>query len=62
MVSAGNYRNGSAENDQLTHSTEWKGRPDGLVAHAYFKDNYNFALSCFAFAVEGYVSASQKLV
>ena len=34
---------------------EWKGRADGLVAHVFFKGSPNFALSVFAFAVEGYV-------
>jgi len=34
---------------------EWKGRPDGLLAHAYFKEGPNFALSTFAFAVEGWI-------
>ncbi len=32
---------------------EWKGRADGLVAHVFFKGSPNFALSVFAFAVEG---------
>ena len=32
---------------------EWLGRKDGLVAHVFFKGNNNFALSTFAFAVEG---------
>lgn len=35
---------------------EWKGRNDGLVAHVFFEKNHNFALSVFAFAVEGYVA------
>lgn len=35
--------------------TEWKGRSDGLVAHIFFKRNANFALSVFAFAVEGWI-------
>jgi hypothetical protein len=35
---------------------EWKGRNDGLVAHVFFKGSPNFALSVFAFAVEGYDS------
>jgi hypothetical protein len=34
---------------------EWKGRSDGLVAHAFFKGSPNFALSVFAFAVEGWL-------
>src|ERR1700761_1673210 len=34
-------------------SLEWKGRSDGLVAHVFFQGNHNFALSVFAFAVEG---------
>lgn len=34
---------------------EWKGRPDGLIAHAYFKNGPNFALSTFAFGVEGWI-------
>ncbi|KAG8625437.1 hypothetical protein KVT40_007188 [Elsinoe batatas] len=34
---------------------EWKGRSDGLVAHAFFKGGPNFALSVFAFAVEGWI-------
>ena len=36
-------------------SVEWKGRPDGLVAHVFFKGSPNFALSVFAFAVEGWL-------
>jgi hypothetical protein len=32
---------------------EWLGRKDGIVAHVFFKGNNNFALSVFAFAVEG---------
>jgi hypothetical protein len=39
----------------LTLSLEWKGRDDGLVAHVFFKSGPNFALSVFAFGVEGYV-------
>jgi len=34
---------------------EWKGRTDGMVAHVFFKGSPNFALSCFAFAVEGWI-------
>jgi hypothetical protein len=34
---------------------EWKGRSDGMVAHVFFKGSPNFALSCFAFAVEGWI-------
>ncbi|TVY50544.1 Trichothecene efflux pump TRI12 [Lachnellula cervina] len=34
---------------------EWKGRDDGLVAHVFFKSGPNFALSVFAFAVEGWI-------
>ncbi|ORY57013.1 major facilitator superfamily domain-containing protein [Pseudomassariella vexata] len=34
---------------------EWKGRPDGLVAHIFFRKNLNFVLSVFAFAVEGWI-------
>jgi hypothetical protein len=34
---------------------EWKGRSDGIVAHVFFEGGPNFALSTFAFAVEGYV-------
>ena len=34
---------------------EWKGRSDGIVAHVFFKGSPNFALSCFAFAVEGWI-------
>lgn len=34
---------------------EWKGRKDGIVAHVFFKGSPNFALSCFAFAVEGWI-------
>ncbi|KAK8085750.1 hypothetical protein PG997_007021 [Apiospora hydei] len=34
---------------------EWKGRPDGLVAHVFFHQNANFALSVFAFAIEGWI-------
>jgi len=32
---------------------EWKGRSDGLIAHVFFQGSPNFALSVFAFAVEG---------
>ena len=39
----------------LTLLAEWKGRNDGLVAHAFFKGSPNFALSVFAFAVEGWL-------
>ena len=35
--------------------SEWKGRSDGLVAHVFFRKNANFALSVFAFAVEGWI-------
>ena len=35
--------------------TEWKGRSDGLIAHIFFQSNLNFALSNFAFAVEGWI-------
>ncbi|KAH6661737.1 major facilitator superfamily domain-containing protein [Halenospora varia] len=34
---------------------EWLGRSDGLVAHVFFKGSPNFALSVFAFAVEGWI-------
>ena len=34
---------------------EWKGRSDGIVAHAFFKGSPNFALSVFAFGVEGWL-------
>ncbi|KJR89997.1 uncharacterized protein SPSK_06110 [Sporothrix schenckii 1099-18] len=34
---------------------EWKGRRDGLLAHVFFAHNANFALSVFAFAVEGWI-------
>lgn len=34
---------------------EWKGRSDGLLAHVFFERNANFALSTFAFAVEGWI-------
>jgi len=34
---------------------EWKGRNDGIVAHVFFKGSPNFALSVFAFAVEGWM-------
>ncbi len=36
-------------------AAEWKGRDDGLVAHVFFRGNANFALSDFAFAVEGWI-------
>lgn len=36
-------------------NTEWKGRDDGLVAHVFFQGSPNFALSVFAFAVEGWI-------
>ena len=39
----------------LMYSTEWKWRSDGLVAHVFFKGSPNFALSVFAFAVEGWL-------
>ena len=34
---------------------EWKGRTDGLVAHVFLQRDHNFALSVFAFAVEGWI-------
>ncbi|PSK54304.1 hypothetical protein B9Z65_3423 [Elsinoe australis] len=34
---------------------EWKGRPDGLVSHAFFANSPNFLLSVSAFAVEGWI-------
>ncbi|KAK3067965.1 hypothetical protein LTR53_014821 [Teratosphaeriaceae sp. CCFEE 6253] len=34
---------------------EWKGRADGMVAHVFFHGSPNFALACFAFAVEGWI-------
>ena len=34
---------------------EWKGRNDGLLAHVFFQQSPNFALSVFAFAVEGWI-------
>ncbi|KAI6800267.1 aldolase [Hortaea werneckii] len=34
---------------------EWKGRTDGIVAHVFFQGSPNFALACFAFAVEGWI-------
>ncbi|KAK4231005.1 major facilitator superfamily domain-containing protein [Podospora fimiseda] len=34
---------------------QWKGRSDGLVAHIFFHRDANFALSVFAFAVEGWI-------
>ncbi|KAJ7243382.1 major facilitator superfamily domain-containing protein [Mycena haematopus] len=34
---------------------EWKGRTDGIVAHVFFSRGPNFALSVFAFAVEGFI-------
>ncbi|KAI1204586.1 MFS general substrate transporter [Annulohypoxylon truncatum] len=34
---------------------EWRGRPDGLVAHVFFRQNANFAYSIFSFAVEGWI-------
>lgn len=39
----------------LTRNVEWKGRNDGLVAHVFFQGSPNFALSVFAFAVEGWI-------
>lgn len=39
----------------LTSPTEWKARPDGLVAHVFFRSGPNFPLSVFAFAVEGWI-------
>jgi hypothetical protein len=32
---------------------EWLGRDDGIVAHVFVKGSPNFALSVFAFSVEG---------
>ncbi|KAK7931103.1 hypothetical protein PG985_001815 [Apiospora marii] len=51
---------GAATNISLTFlslpiSQEWKGRSDGLVAHVFFRQNANFALSVFAFSVEGWI-------
>jgi hypothetical protein len=40
-------------------NSEWKGRDDGLVAHVFFRSGPNFALSVFAFAVEGEVATDQ---
>lgn len=37
------------------NSQEWKRRTDGLVAHVFFRQNANFALSVFAFSVEGWI-------
>jgi len=34
---------------------EWIGRDDGIVAHVFFKGSPNFALSVFAFSVEGWI-------
>lgn len=34
---------------------EWRGRSDGLLAHVFFRGNANFALSIFAFTVEGWI-------
>ncbi len=34
---------------------EWKGRPDGLISHSYFKNGHNFSLATFAFGVEGWI-------
>ncbi|KAF8191430.1 major facilitator superfamily domain-containing protein [Mycena galopus ATCC 62051] len=34
---------------------QWKGRTDGIVAHVFFSRGPNFALSVFAFAVEGFI-------
>lgn len=42
------------KSDIVCHK-EWKGRSDGLVAHVFFRKNANFALSVFAFAVEGWM-------
>lgn len=36
-------------------TSEWKGRSDGIVAHVFFKGSPNFAISVFAFAVEGWI-------
>ncbi|KAI9655278.1 MAG: hypothetical protein M1821_005425 [Bathelium mastoideum] len=43
---------------------EWKGRTDGLIAHVFLSKNYNFALSLFAYAAEGwmYYSAVNSVV
>jgi hypothetical protein len=41
---------------ELTRTTtEWKGREDGIVAHVYFRRNANFAISIFAYTVEGWI-------
>lgn len=42
-------------NTKVNSNAEWKGRSDGLVAHIFFKNNANFALSTFAMAVEGWI-------
>lgn len=49
------YRGGLGNTWADGFDAEWKGRADGLVAHVFFKGSPNFALSVFAFAVEGHV-------
>ncbi len=34
---------------------EWKGRSDGLISHAFFQRDINFAYSIFAFGAEGWI-------
>lgn len=34
---------------------EWKGRSDGLISHAFFQRDTNFAYSIFAFGAEGWI-------
>ncbi len=52
-LSASSFRGSAQTTDWNT--TEWKARSDGLVAHVFFKGSPNFALSVFAFAVEGWL-------
>jgi hypothetical protein len=37
---------------------EWKSRSDSILSHVFFRGSSNFALSIFAFAVEGWIPFS----
>lgn len=54
-VSTVSFSNLPHRRRSLTLIIEWKGRKDGLVAHVFFQGSPNFALSVFAFAVEGWI-------
>lgn len=36
-------------------TTEWRGRPGGILSQVFFRGSPNFALSVFALAVEGWI-------